>query len=65
MAKYRKYDPTVIELIRVSRNPKLFPHLNIPRSTAMGWIKSERKSVKVKDTGLEIAYEKRIRDLEK
>ena len=37
------YDPRVRELIRASGNPELFPDLNIPRSTAVGWLRGDFK----------------------
>jgi hypothetical protein len=46
MAKYRKYDPDVKSLIIETRNPNLFPELNIPRTTALYWIKSASKKRK-------------------
>jgi putative transposase len=36
---YRAYDHHVKEMISESGDPSLFPTLNIPRSTAMSWIK--------------------------
>ena len=39
MGKYRTYDHRLKRLIADSRNPTLFPELQIPRTTAMGWIK--------------------------
>lgn len=38
---YRKYDQKTMFLISKSKNPNLFPQLNIPSSTAMYWINNE------------------------
>lgn len=64
MAEYRKYDPAIIEMVRKSRNPNLFPHLAIPRSTAMGWINGKKKKVKLEGVNYDLALLKRIEDLE-
>ncbi len=40
---YRKYDPQVKEMIIASKDPNLFPHLNIPRTTALYWIAQGKK----------------------
>jgi putative transposase len=37
------YDPRVRELVRATRNPDLFPELNIPRSTVSGWLRGDSK----------------------
>jgi len=37
---YRRYCPEIKKMIASSRNPDLFPELNIPRSTALYWIKT-------------------------
>ena len=38
------YDPRVRELIRATGNPDLFPELDVPRSTAAGWLRGEFKT---------------------
>ena len=38
--KYRSYSLEVKAAIVASRNPKLFPNLSIPKSTAQHWIRS-------------------------
>lgn len=40
MARYRKYDSDIKQMIIETRNPSLFPELNIPRITALYWIQS-------------------------
>lgn len=42
-SKYRKYHPDIKEMIIETRNPNLFPELNIPRTTALYWIKNAGK----------------------
>jgi putative transposase len=37
-------DPRVRELIRSTDNPDLFPELDVPRSTAAGWLRGEFKT---------------------
>lgn len=37
---YRRYDHRIKRMIHKTKNPNLFPELNIPRSTAMTWIKN-------------------------
>ena len=39
--KYASYDPRVKALISRSGRPDLFPHLKIPRTTALYWISQE------------------------
>jgi hypothetical protein len=43
MSKYRKYDEDVKKLIIATRNPDLFPELQIPRTTALYWISNANK----------------------
>jgi hypothetical protein len=38
------YDPRVRQLIRATGNPDLFPELDVPRSTAAGWLRGEFKT---------------------
>lgn len=40
--KYAKYDQKTIYLVSKTKNPNLFPELNIPRSTAKYWIRSKQ-----------------------
>tara|TARA_Y100000296_G_C5164796_1_gene253939 strand:+ start:1871 stop:2110 length:240 start_codon:yes stop_codon:yes gene_type:complete len=42
-SNYRKYHPDIKEMIIETRNPNLFPELNIPRTTALYWIKNAGK----------------------
>lgn len=44
--RYNKYDSSVKNMIIQSNNPRLFPELKIPRTTALYWIKQSR------DTGI-------------
>ena len=39
MARYRAYDHRLKQAVVLSGNPNLFPELQIPRSTALGWIR--------------------------
>lgn len=41
---YKKYDLKIKKLIARSRNPYLFPELEIPRTTANYWIKKGVRS---------------------
>ncbi len=41
--RYRCYDSFVKEAIARSRDPNLFPELNIPRTTALYWIKTGQR----------------------
>ena len=41
----RTYDIRIRNAIATSRNPNLFPELNIPRSTALQWIREGYKVV--------------------
>ncbi len=43
--KYRNYDPRVKQMVIRSRNPNLFPDLNIPRTTALYWINHSKDMV--------------------
>lgn len=45
--RYAKYDQNTIFMVSKTRNPKLFPRLRIPRSTANYWIRS-RQHLKIK-----------------
>jgi len=40
---YKKYDPMIKKMIVETRNPKLFPEYNIPRSTALYWINQSKE----------------------
>lgn len=48
-----------------SGNPNMFPELNIPRMTALYWIRSAKKKVKIKEANLDKALLEKIRRLEK
>ena len=65
MSEYKKYDDSTQELVVRSGNPKLFPELNIPRTTALYWIRRAKKKVKVKDCNLDKALTEKINRLEK
>ena len=41
VSRRRVYDARVRELICATGNPRLFPELNIPKSTLRGWINGE------------------------
>ena len=43
--KYKNYDPRVKQMVIRSRNPNLFPDLNIPRTTALYWINKSKDKV--------------------
>jgi len=59
---YRKYPEAVKTQIAKSQNPYLFPDYNIPRTTALYWIKHHHSpSQKISETSL---TEKRIKSLE-
>jgi hypothetical protein len=47
MSRYKKYDDNIRNMIIKSRDPYLFPELNIPRTTALYWIKkaSQKKNI--------------------
>ncbi len=45
--RYAKYDQNTIFMVSKTRNPKLFPELRIPRSTANYWIR-KRLHLKIK-----------------
>jgi transposase InsO family protein len=45
MARYRIYDHRIKQAIAKARNPDLFPSLNIPRSSAMTWIREGVRDV--------------------
>ena len=45
--RYAKYDQNTIYMVSKTRNPNLFPKLNIPRSTANYWIHN-RQHLKIK-----------------
>ncbi len=47
---YRKYDDSVINMIIETRNPNLFPELNIPRTTALYWINHSKKKISLKNS---------------
>lgn len=40
--KYANYDQKTIYLVSKTKNPKLFPRLKIPRSTAIYWIRNKK-----------------------
>lgn len=62
---YVKYDEQTKEMIRISGNPKLFPELNIPRSTARYWINGEKRKARKTQLQIEEVLKRKIEDLEK
>jgi hypothetical protein len=62
--QYRKYDSSIQEAVILSGNTNLFPHLNIPRSTALSWIRNSKKKRKLRDYYLDVALMDRIKKLE-
>lgn len=65
MSGYKKYDDSIKEMVVRSGNPNMFPELNIPRMTALYWIRSAKKKVKIKEANLDKALLEKIRRLEK
>ncbi|MBK23236.1 MAG: hypothetical protein CME70_04445 [Halobacteriovorax sp.] len=65
MAQYKKYDDSIKKMIIKSGNPNLFPELNIPRTTALYWIRSAKKRVRVGNLNFNKALEDKIERLEK
>ncbi len=61
---YRKYDDSIKEMIIKSGNPNLFPHLKIPRTTAMHWIRSSKKKVRLNQVDYDKALLDKIKRLE-
>ncbi len=61
--KYKNYDPWVKKMIIDSGNPNLFPELNIPRTTALYWVKHS-KNKKVITNDVAESYERRLKELE-
>ncbi|GEM_PF-4749202 len=51
-------------MIIKSGNPNLLPHLTIPRTTAITWIRNAKRKIKVTDVGIEKALENKIERLE-
>lgn len=43
--KYINHDPRVMQMVIRTRNPNLFPDLNIPRTTALYWINQSNDKV--------------------
>lgn len=64
MKKYKKYDDRIKEMVVESRNPDLFPELNIPRTTAIYWIRQAKKKIKPKSIGTNNVLIKKIESLE-
>lgn len=65
MKNYRKYDDQIIKMIIDSGNPNLFPHLKIPRTTALYWITKAKKKIGLQDTKYDDALLDKIKKLEK
>ena len=64
MNSYRKFDDEIKEMVIKSGNPDLFPELNIPRSTALYWIRSSKKRIRLKNLNLDDALKDKIEQLE-
>ena len=62
---YRKYDDSIKEMIIKSGNPNLFPELNIPRTTAMYWIRNSKRKVRIQEVNYDKALLDKIEKLEK
>ena len=65
---YRKFDSNIQEAIIQSGNINLFPHLDIPRSTALSWIRNNKKRIKFdvsSDEGLRDKIKSLEQELEK
>ena len=65
MSGYTKYDDSIKEMIIKSGNTNLFPELNIPRTTALYWIRSAKKKVRIGEIDINIALKDKIEKLEK
>jgi hypothetical protein len=65
MVGYRKYDDSIKEMVVRSGSPNMFPELKIPRMTALYWIRSAKKKIRIKDVGLDKALLEKISRLEK
>ena len=62
MTRYRTYPETVKRAVASSRNPYMFPDLNIPRTTALHWIKQSSSHFEKVD--IDAIYEHKIKNLE-
>lgn len=61
--QYRKYSDEIKEIIIRTGNPNAFPELNIPRSTALYWIRHSKKKVSIEDKRINSANKREIEDL--
>ena len=61
--RYRNYDQDIKRQIVESGNLNLFPELNIPRTTALYWIRSAKQIYRMKSSDRVLLY--RIKNLEK
>jgi hypothetical protein len=61
---YRKFDSSIQEAIIQSGNINLFPHLDIPRSTALFWIRNNKTKIKF-DVSSDEGLLDKIKSLEK
>ena len=64
MSNYRKYDDQIKEMVIKSRNPDLFPELNIPRTTALYWIRQSKEIIRLKQIKYDDALLSKIERLE-
>ncbi|RYZ93600.1 MAG: DDE domain-containing protein [Proteobacteria bacterium] len=55
---YRRYDSDIKNAVAASRNPNLFPDLRLPRTTALYWIRTARKTPERSWADPEVLYEK-------
>lgn len=60
MNSYKKYDDRIKEMVVASGNPKLFPELEIPRTTALYWIREGKKKINQKNIRVDEALIKKI-----
>jgi hypothetical protein len=61
---YKKFDSSIQEAIIQSGNINLFPHLHIPRTTALSWIRNNKTKIKFDASSDEGLLDK-IKSLEK
>ncbi len=58
--QYRKYSDEIKEIIIRTGNPNAFPELNIPRSTALYWIRHSKKKVSIGDRRINSANKNEV-----
>lgn len=59
---YKKYDQVVKDIIIKTQNPNALPQLNIPRTTALYWIRNSKKKIR-NNFEIKDIYQKEISDL--